>query len=506
MIKYDIYICGEKLKVNKFMTNEVNFDELNRKTIESNGAMEDLSNLYGAVFALEKWEFIARGESPHVNPFIASQPDVADNQPMVRAFTDGERLRRFANENKLLREDGLIPVLTMPTKGIVEYLEQFIADGAYGIWFNSDTASEGFFVPLTQLRPIKEHLEKINWKSNTADSPSAPIERVSEPDATADRFSTLMEENAELIAGYDEENMVLTAIVGAFAGGMESLSKEEKAARVSDCAKALDNLRGDYKMSSRLFEFFIEFCMEKRKFIIPIMAFGMCQRQEDKVRRLEQDKELNKELARWITVKLVPIADILLPPVGEQAEQSPDSKEQTEQSSDLKEQARQSSNLRRLGFSTLPNGEFDINLNLFQKGAVNFDTSIAPLYQAVFPLLEDYRGLGEYTDLLSLDANLMHEKVENIASNSHGACLRIRRFLYPPGGSGMGVGINTIDSSDLRHIQTQSSLLVNFALVKNIANQTASLYYRFQGAKSEVSKLQGAVLPILQDCGFKASS
>jgi hypothetical protein len=488
------------------MTNEVNFDALTIKADQSNGAMEDLIILYGAAFALSEWHFISRGEMPNVSPYIASNAQYADGQPMIRAFTDTKRLIRFAQENNLTRTDGTCNSLSIPTEKIVEYLEQFIADGAYGVWFNSDTGSEGFFVPLEQLRPIKEHLEKINRKNNTGDSSSAPIESRSEPDATVDEFSTLIEENAELIAGYDEENATLSAIIAGYAGGMETLSKEEKAVRVSNCAKMFDGFRGDYKMSSRLFEFFIEFCMEKRKFIIPVMAFGMCLRQEDKVRRLEQDEELNKELARWITVKLVPIADILLPPVGEQAEESPDSKEQTEQSSDLKEQARQSSNLRRLGFSTLPNGEFDINLNLFQKGAVNFDTSIAPLYQAVFPLLEDYRGLGEYTDLLSLDANLMHEKVENIASNSHGACLRIRRFLYPPGGSGMGVGINTIDSSDLRHIQTQSSLLVNFALVKNIANQTASLYYRFQGAKSEVSKLQGAVLPILQDCGFKASS
>jgi hypothetical protein len=58
----------------------------------------------------------------------------------------------------------------------------------------------------------------------------------------------------------------------------------------------------------------------------------------------------------------------------------------------------------------------------------------------------------------------------------------------------------------LRHIQTQSSLLVNFALIKNIADQWASLYYRFQGPKSEVEKLQEAISPLLENCGFKASA
>ncbi len=144
MIKYDIYICGEKLKVNKFMTNEVNFDELNRKTIESNGAMGDLSNLFGAAFALSEWHFIARGEFPDVNPYIAANAEFAGGQQMVRAFTDTDRLLRFAKENNLTDADGGAANLSIPTEKIVDYLEQFIADGVHGIWFNSDTHSAIF--------------------------------------------------------------------------------------------------------------------------------------------------------------------------------------------------------------------------------------------------------------------------------------------------------------------------------------------------------------------------
>ncbi|HEX9962318.1 MAG TPA: hypothetical protein VGB00_15395 [Pyrinomonadaceae bacterium] len=458
------------------MTTEADFDALTLKTEQSNHAMEDLNNLYGAAFSLSEWHFIARGEFPNVSPYVASNAQYADSLPMVRAFTDTNRLQRFARENNLTDADGGALILSIPTEKIVEYLEQFISDGVYGIWFNSDTGSKGFYVPLKQLRPIKEHLERINRKSSIADSPAAPVASISETRAALDRLSTLVAENAELIKGYDEENAVLSAIIAGYAEGMDALSKEEKRVRISNCAQMFESARREYNMSPGLFEFFIELCLEKRKFIIPVLAFALSMREEEKARRLEQDEELTKELAQWIINKLIPNSDLLNPPGGEPAQQSAAVE------------------------------DIDINLQLFQKGEVEFDTSIAAFYQAIFPLLDDYRGSGDYTDLLSLDVNLMHDKVENIASNAHGACLRVRRFLYPPGGSGTGVGINTIDSSRLLHVQTQSSLLINFALIKNIAARTAAFYYRFEGPKSEVFNLTAAIKPSLESCGFKAAA
>jgi hypothetical protein len=145
------------------MADEVDFDELARRTNESNGAMEDLSTLFRHAFALPKWHFIARGQFPDVSPYVASNAQFADGQYMVRAFTDTVRLQRFAKENDLMEVDAAgeekVSILSIPTDGIVDYLEQFIPLGAYGIWFNSDTQSGGFFVPLKQLRPIKEYLK-----------------------------------------------------------------------------------------------------------------------------------------------------------------------------------------------------------------------------------------------------------------------------------------------------------------------------------------------------------
>ena len=136
---------------------------------------------------------------------------------------------------------------------------------------------------------------------------------------TMDRLSTLIEENAELIAGYDEENVILSAVIGGSAEAMAARPKEERGEVISNVAEMFDSVRREYNMSPRLFEFFIELCLEKGKFIIPVLAFAVCMREEDKVRRLERDKELLDELARWLTVKLVPSADLLMPPAAEPA-------------------------------------------------------------------------------------------------------------------------------------------------------------------------------------------
>ena len=147
------------------MTNEIDFDALARKAKESNGSIEDRDTLYLNVFALPQWHFIARGQFPDVNPYIASNPQVAGGQHMIRAFTDTDRLRRFAKENNLIgtdvgKED--VSVLSVPTDKIVDYLEQFISYGVHGIWFNSDNQSDGFFAPLEQIRPLQEHLKNLS--------------------------------------------------------------------------------------------------------------------------------------------------------------------------------------------------------------------------------------------------------------------------------------------------------------------------------------------------------
>ncbi|HVE55325.1 MAG TPA: hypothetical protein VNB22_00750 [Pyrinomonadaceae bacterium] len=142
------------------MENQANFDALARKATQTN-ALEDLNALFGAAFDLKEWIFIMRGDLTSAYPYIAANAGYADSQPMVRAFTDSERAQRFARENNLAEPDGTCLTLNIPTEKIVEYLEGFMEHGAHGVWFNSDTGSDGFFIPIKQLRPIKEHLAKL---------------------------------------------------------------------------------------------------------------------------------------------------------------------------------------------------------------------------------------------------------------------------------------------------------------------------------------------------------
>jgi hypothetical protein len=152
------------------MAKETDFDVLAQKTNESNNAIEDFDNLYSHVFALPEWYFIARGQLPDLNPYVASNAQVAGGQYMIRAFTDTDRLTRFARENDLMEKNSAgsehVSILSVPTEKIVDYLEQFIPQNIFGIWFNSDTQSYGFFAPLKQLRPVQEHLRNLSHRSS----------------------------------------------------------------------------------------------------------------------------------------------------------------------------------------------------------------------------------------------------------------------------------------------------------------------------------------------------
>lgn len=146
---------------NEETNDEVDFDALVQDTVRTNGELASLDALYSRTFTLPHWYFVARGTLPNVYPYIASHAEFAGGQPMMRAFTDPERLQRFVEENQLQDAEGGIPALSIPTPEIVAYLESFIEQGVYGIWFNSDAQSYGFFLPLQQLRPVQERLRSL---------------------------------------------------------------------------------------------------------------------------------------------------------------------------------------------------------------------------------------------------------------------------------------------------------------------------------------------------------
>lgn len=138
---------------------DVDFDQLARAAVDANGAIDAMNALWGAAFSLESWLFIARGTAPDLHPYIATNAGLADGKAMVKAFTDSAKLDRFARENGLTDAAGNVAFLAIPTASAVGYVEQLAPHGVWGLHFNADLGSDGFFMPLTGLAGIKRHLD-----------------------------------------------------------------------------------------------------------------------------------------------------------------------------------------------------------------------------------------------------------------------------------------------------------------------------------------------------------
>jgi hypothetical protein len=451
------------------ISNETDFDALAKKAMETN-AMDDLNALFGAAFALEKWNFISRGELPDIYPYVASNPAAADNQPMIRAFTDGERLMRFARENNLTEADGSVKVLTMPTETIIPYLEGFIEHGTYGVWFNSDSESKDFFIPIKQLQPIKDHLAKMQPKTaeteftalilTITDGLMLPSGFVKKSAYQCNFFCWIPREWTEDL---QLKNEYLEKLYEQFYGtnwrsgnsdGSRYVVLEANSAVISPERVQGTNWNVVQNSEVNRYWFYV----------------GKANGAFTKVAADEFQAHLNAYFQKQTTGK---------------ARKSQD-------------------NSADFGMSETADGDVDINLTVNKVGAVNFDTSIAPFYEAITPLLKDFRGTGEYLTLLRFEDSGKSQVVENIAANSHGAYLQIRRFLYLNPKNNVRIGVNSIHSSHLRHVQTNAELIVSLELCKNLDNQTAVFYHAFQGPKSEILKLSATIQPILESVNYQA--
>lgn len=449
---------------NEEISNETDFDALSKKAMETN-AIDDLNALFGAAFALKQWNFISRGELPNVRPYVASNPTAADNQPMIRAFTDTDRLMRFARENNLTDADGSCQMLTIPTENIVSYLEGFVEQGAFGVWFNSDSESKDFYIPIKQLQPIKDYLAKLKPAAETkftalvltiSDGLMLPSDFVKKSSYNCNFFCWIPREWTEDLQLKPE---YLEKLYEQFYGA---------------------GWRAGNSDGSRYV------VLEANSSVISP------ERVEATKWNVVQNNELNRY---WFyigeangTFKSV---------TADEFQANFDAYFQA------KARNRQD-NLANLGVSETSDGDFDLNLNINKVGAVNFDTSIAPFYDAIVPFLKDYQGTGEYVTLLRFEESGKSQEVENIAENAHGAYLQIRRFLYLNPKNNVRIGVNSIHSRYLRHVETNAELLVSFELCKNLDNQTGVFYHAFQGPKSEVLKLESAIQPILEKFNYQA--
>jgi hypothetical protein len=128
-------------------------DALSDAVRASGGALDAQTALWGAMFALEKWWFVARGVLPEVGPLVGT----VDGVPSLLAFTSGARAGEFARANGFVEHDQS-QVLAVPTVGILDMCDQFAAQGVQRIVVDQGTL--GFFAPLAQLRPIHSFIHQ----------------------------------------------------------------------------------------------------------------------------------------------------------------------------------------------------------------------------------------------------------------------------------------------------------------------------------------------------------
>ncbi len=136
------------------------FDRLSAVANDAGASMSDQNALFGAAFRLAEWHFIARGELPNVRPYVAANPTIVSGAPMVKAFTDTDRLHAFAKENGLTGPEGEAQILSMSVATLLPTMADLAEQGVTHIHFNADMNSYGFYVPLVQLPIIRAHLEK----------------------------------------------------------------------------------------------------------------------------------------------------------------------------------------------------------------------------------------------------------------------------------------------------------------------------------------------------------
>lgn len=126
--------------------------------MESNSKMEELNSLLDSAFRIQEWLFIDRGGYP----YCAANTDVMDGQPLIYSFTDTAYLQQFGKENKLSDEFGVTPVLKIPNRKIIDFLDGYQAKNVKGVWFNPDKESGSFVATLEQLRSIRKHLAGLD--------------------------------------------------------------------------------------------------------------------------------------------------------------------------------------------------------------------------------------------------------------------------------------------------------------------------------------------------------
>lgn len=120
------------------------------EAVRTSGADLDAQNaLWGAMFDLDKWWFIARGTLPDVTPVVG----VVDGIPSLLAFTTGARARECALAMGFSEEEAG-QVLAIAPQNVLDTADHLVSQGVQRMVV--DQGLLGFFAPLAQLGPIHD--------------------------------------------------------------------------------------------------------------------------------------------------------------------------------------------------------------------------------------------------------------------------------------------------------------------------------------------------------------
>lgn len=117
------------------------FDALARAAAAPRAAAAETERLHAALFALPAWHFPATGGEVHT----AAHPGLINAVPMVKAFTDPERLALYARDHGLAAE-----VRSIEVSALGPSLQAWLDRGLTHLHFNADDCSDGFYLTLRQ--------------------------------------------------------------------------------------------------------------------------------------------------------------------------------------------------------------------------------------------------------------------------------------------------------------------------------------------------------------------
>lgn len=136
---------------------KVDFDALSKAAYAEGSKLIEKDVLWTEVFKLSEWYFIARGTPPNVVPYIGKAPEIEAGSLWLFAFTDADRAVDYAKKNELGSDDGSQFYLSVPNnRTTIPWILGYKDSDVKGVYFNAD--GYGFYAPLRQLKPIKEHL------------------------------------------------------------------------------------------------------------------------------------------------------------------------------------------------------------------------------------------------------------------------------------------------------------------------------------------------------------